>query len=290
MTVPLFLANGWCGLEWTVFVPFGSGPAERKTIPNSAGLYRIRVSGQARLAYIGQTGVSLRRRLANLMLQTLADEMPFNDPHTAAPGLWAYHDAEGLQYEAAAAECSIPKNERMALECYLLWQYRQEYHQSTCCNFGRLHSRYISSRNQSSKIRGRLLPEDGPDNGMGVSIDALTMHGNPDSPDWMNLSWSSRRPLLRSEIRTIQAVGGVYAISADSERLLYIGETKNLRRRLQDHCKPVWEGANFSYVAFPAYTDTQLLEVENDLIAGYFAHTQKAPVFQFGEGRELPVD
>lgn len=262
-----------------------------KTIPNSAGLYRIRVAGQTRLAYIGQTGNSLRMRLAVLMRQTLATEMPFSDPHTAAPKLWSYHDAEGLQYEAAAAECSLPKNERMALECYLIWQYRQEYHQSTClCNFGRLHSRYVSSKNQSTKVRGKRLSEDAPDNTAGMSVEALAMHGTPNSGDWMKLNWSSRKPLLWDEVRKVGAIEGVYTIS-EGESLLYIGKSKNLRSRLQTHSRFTWhDQALFSFVAFPAYTDTQLLEVENDLIAAYFTHTKKAPVFQFGQGREPPAE
>jgi hypothetical protein len=39
------------------------------------------------LAYIGQTGRSLRQRVCALVHGTLADAMPFNDPHTAAPRL-----------------------------------------------------------------------------------------------------------------------------------------------------------------------------------------------------------
>jgi hypothetical protein len=40
----------------------------------------------------------------------------------------------------------------------------------------------------------------------------------------------------------------------------------------------------------PDYTSTQLLEVENDLIAGHFAQTGHAPVLQFGQESVAPVD
>ncbi len=35
---------------------------------------------------------------------------------------------------------------------------------------------------------------------------------------------------------------------------------------------------------------SQLIEVENDLIAGYYAEHREAPMFQFGQRGESPVD
>ena len=53
----------WCGLDWTSWLPF---EAERKAFQQFervAGVYRVRVRGTGVLAYIGQTGRSLRERL-----------------------------------------------------------------------------------------------------------------------------------------------------------------------------------------------------------------------------------
>src|SRR5262249_3234780 len=65
------------------------------TIPNEPGVYRIRRAGQDCLDYVGQTGMggmTLRKRLA--MQRGVYDaEMPYTDPHTAAPALWAIRRA-----------------------------------------------------------------------------------------------------------------------------------------------------------------------------------------------------
>jgi hypothetical protein len=86
-----FLTPDWCNLTWSDWIPFDGGGF--KGLHNGAGLYRIRISGQPALAYIGQTGRDLRQRLGDLRRNTLAATMPFNDPHTAAPSLWAWRDA-----------------------------------------------------------------------------------------------------------------------------------------------------------------------------------------------------
>jgi hypothetical protein len=130
--VPDFLSPRWCDRDWTPFVPFAAARGEMRAIPAGPGLYRVRVAGRDQLAYVGQTGRGLRERVGMLARGTLAAEMPFNDPHTAAPKLWSYRDAEGLQFEVSATECDLPRNDRMGLECYLVWQYRLEAGASPC--------------------------------------------------------------------------------------------------------------------------------------------------------------
>ena len=54
--------------------------------PATAGLYRVRAVDDALLAYVGQTGRSLRERVSALR-GAFGREMPYRDPHTAAPAL-----------------------------------------------------------------------------------------------------------------------------------------------------------------------------------------------------------
>jgi hypothetical protein len=53
------------------------------------GVYRIRRRGQRDLAQIGQKGgMTVRKRIA-MLKGVYGPEMPYRDPHTAAPALWA---------------------------------------------------------------------------------------------------------------------------------------------------------------------------------------------------------
>jgi hypothetical protein len=247
-------------------------------------VYRVRVVGRDELAYIGQTGRNLNERLRGLGSGLHADKMPFNDPHTAAPKLWSYRDGDRVEFEASAAESTLSKNDRMGLECWLVWHYRQEKGRSTLCNFGRLHPRYVTSRNRSTGVRGRKLEPAEPDNTGGTSLPPLRQRGTAGSRDWMGLSWSEPLPLDKPSVKAVPRGPGVYRLSNGTNGVVYIGQSMSLSARLRTHADADWgEAPTFAFATVPdGYTETQLLEVENDFIAGYFDEFRAAPVFQFG--------
>jgi hypothetical protein len=288
---PSFLAPDWCGLSWSAFVPFGAARDQMRTITKEPGLYRGRVAGAPRLAYVGQTGRDLRDRVSSLARGALAPEMPFNDPHTAAPKLWSYRVADRLEYEVSVAECALPKNDRMGRECELVWRYRLEAGASPLCNFGRLHPRYVTSGNRATRQRGQRLTDHEPNNDGGPSVPALALFGTPDGPDWMGLSWTVWAPLTAKGVMGVPAGPGVYRIRSDLG-VLYIGQSATLGARLRTHARrDDWPGAvDFSVSQLPlGYTPTQRLEVENDLIAGHFAQVGHSPPMQFGQ-ETAPAD
>jgi len=287
---PSFLAPAWCDLKWSEFMPFRAWTG--RTHPTGGGLYRIRVAGENRLAYVGQTGRNLRDRLSALRTGVLAAEMPFNDPHTAAPRLWAYRDADGLEFEASAAEVGMSKNDRMALECYLVWQYRMEAGQSTLCNFGRTHTRYTASRNRSTGDRGRRLNADEPDGGGWPSVPALSHNETEDRCRWMGLTWSALAPLTGASLKGVRTKPGVYTLATAAGDLIYIGQSTNLGLRLRSHSKFPW-GLEVWWAACEfdsSYTSTQLLEIENDLIGDFYRRYSESPPQQFGLRGTSPVD
>jgi len=75
------------GMLWTPWCPL-SGASRNQDIPRAPGLYRIRRVDIPGLDYVGQTGV-LRQRMGNLN-NVYGDVMPYNAPHTAGPGFWAF--------------------------------------------------------------------------------------------------------------------------------------------------------------------------------------------------------
>jgi hypothetical protein len=282
----------WCDRTWSPFAPFGAARGLTPSLTTGPGFYRVRVAGRGRLAYIGQTGRNLRDRVSALALGTLAAEMPFNDPHTAAPKLWSFRDAEGLGYEVSVAACDLPKNDRMGAECHLVWRYRAEAGASPLCNFGRHHPRYATSANRSTGRRGRRLTDGEPDIDGGPSVPPLTLSGVPDGSGWMGLSWSAWQPLTAAGLRQAPNGPGVYRIGRDGV-LLYIGQSGAVAARLRSHARsPGWPGpVSYSVACLPTgYTPAQLLEVENDLIGGHFAHAGHAPAMQFGQEVAAPPD
>lgn len=279
-----FASRSWCGLEWTEWVPLSELRISREKIPDAKGVYRVRVIGEPSfLVYIGQTGRLRQRLAAEFAGGVLADEMPYNDPHTAAPNLWAWAREEGWEYECSAAPVGIPLREMLGLECFLLWQYRLEKGESTLCNHGRFHPKYSRSGNKSSGRRGRRLREGETSASWGESAPPLRMKGDPTGGEWMGLSWSGWVRLDRPGIASAPASPGLYRIlDADAaEGLAYIGETGSLRARLSGYLRRM-EGLKFSYAVLDAIVPHyQRLELENDLIGAYYAAKGTVPRLQF---------
>jgi hypothetical protein len=108
-----FFSPNWCSLPSTPWVPFTAGKEEFRVIPKELGLYRIRPTGKDFLMYIGETQRALHERLNEFRHNIKRkDLMPWNDPHTAAPSLWAWKDVEGFSYECSVAPLGPHKEEK----------------------------------------------------------------------------------------------------------------------------------------------------------------------------------
>ena len=284
-----FLSDDWCSLKWTAFAPLRD---VLSTTPKGPGVYRVRVIGRDALAYIGQTGRSLWERLTSLSRNAYRDECPFNDPHTAACRLWSYRDFESMDFECSGAELQLNERYRKAWETLLIWHYRVETGASPLCNFGRLHPQYVGSRNRSTGFRGGRLPDGQFNAANAESLPALLSQGTWSDMAWMGCDWSKWVLLHTSMVVTARGPG-LYRI-ADSGmcELAYIGEAVDLRSRLLGHARAL-DGRVMlvSFATLPAGTKKcQRLELENDLIAGYFQTTSKPPSLQFGTLDIVPTE
>ncbi len=294
-----FTNSTWADLPWTEWVRFSDVQAFKK-LPASAGVYRVRPVGVQELFYIGQTGRDLRERLRDLRSNTLQEVMPFNDPHTAAPSLWAWRHAEGFAFECSVAPVQLAEDEeearrlREGLEFYLLWLYRLEFGSSTRCNHGRFHPRYRKSTDRKKGVRGDRIPDNNPSNPAGgPSLPPLPLLPSPVDERWMGLTWHPVLPLQPPVVKTVGRGPGVYKIlDSEKKQLLYIGESQDLRDRLLQHVKKSWQrcAPQFSFVRLPEDTPGyQRREIENDLLGGFYAQTRQIPTFQLLNHRQLSI-
>lgn len=282
-----YFEQNWCKLEWAPWCKFSSTRTDWANLPNTQGVYRVRPEGTNFLVYIGQTGRNLKERLSDLRRNTLADKMPFNDPHTAAPNLWVWRKEKNWDYECSVASTKFSTKERLAVECYLLWQYRLERGESTLCNHGRFHVDYFKSRGRKTGIRGKKLVTTQNRNTAGEkSHPPLILMGKPFEENWMGQKWSKMVPFVSNALEAIPKNPGLYKIANHkNRRLLYIGQTKNLFNRFRSHNRFFGkkEGTVFSFSPTPlSLYEHQLKELENDLIGAYYAQTTFS-IYQFGK-------
>ena len=283
---PTFISPDWCGLAWSHWASHTHSKRDFPLLTNEPGLYRVRAIGADSLMYIGQTSRSVRKRQGQLITYLRdPEQMPFNDPHTAAPNLWAWADATGMEFESSGAVFHGSKQEREGKEIYLLWQYRLEAGRSTQCNFGRFHEDYVKSKSHSTGIRGRKLAVGERNPAGGSSLPPLQAQGQPTGPDWMGLSWEEPLALQPDSVRSIENTPCLYRIlNRDGTDVIYIGQTKQAKTRLTAHAKRDRGERDFFSVCYQdsAILPHQIKELENDLIGAYYGEAGRVPVSQIG--------
>lgn len=160
-------ASSRANFSWSSWQPL-NGCWRGSLIPNLPGLYRIRRVNRDDLDYIGQTGegtMTLKKRLG-MLRGVYGQDMPYRDPHTAAPALWALRHSSNCEFEVSVLPVQGTTSWRKGLEALAISLYRQKYSQSPTVNFGRMPVGYRMSTSNNSKLvqagkrlRGGLISE-----------------------------------------------------------------------------------------------------------------------------------
>lgn len=101
--------------------------------------------------YVGQTGRSLRERLGALS-RCHSDTMPYRDPHTAAPALWALRHSTGCEFEASAMTTTGDPLLRLGHEALEIGLHRQTHGESPTVQFGRVPVWYRASSPNNARL------------------------------------------------------------------------------------------------------------------------------------------
>lgn len=291
MTEFKFYEPDWGDLVWSNWRSLDAGTFSE--VPKEPGLYRIRHRNEERnfLEYIGESG-DTRRRIQSLARGVFAEEMPYRDPHTAAPCLWGVYDngGSGLEFSHTTPEKARNRSLRKGLEQALIALHRREAARSPTANYGRMIDGYKQSSysyNEPS-FKGRLLGpnEEEPNCASGVEPTDWQNWQNPVAKDWMGLNWSETY-YLEQRLDVNPPDNGLYRIwhGNNAPPLTYIGESSNISSRLYNHEQVYGGDALFSYVErIDLDASHKRSEIETDLIGAHFLAVNEPPAAQFGDG------
>ncbi len=280
--------------NWSPWVPL-EGARSDAAVPRLPGLYRIRSVQTGRMLYVGQTGRTLKERLGALK-GVYGELMPYSDPHTVGPALWAHRIDTGETFEVSVAVLEVDKADRMGREALEVTKQRIIDGYSPAYNFGRMPYGWIKSTGNNRQLietgkrsRGRRMTAEelaaaAPDPSVPPPV---TIDGDVRAADWMGLEWreADRSPPGRDDV-------GVYRIAASRYGPLdYLGQGLIAARGSAHATSWLTELAAEGSAGRPDrmwdwvgldLTARQLLEVENDLIAGHVVVFTRPPRVQFG--------
>ncbi len=264
-------------LQWSRWIPLDADLLTyQEHVVTEPGFYRVRAVGNDWLVYIGQTGRSLRQRTrAELAKHVMRprESPPWNDPHTAAPLLWAYRHEDRMEFELSVAVAELSDQLRQCYEDVLLYLHRQEFGHSTLCNHGRRHPWWsrASNRKDARPAQRLLRRVEYP------SLPFASGDRDPLSDHWLGLSWT---PFAALPVKAPN-VAGVYRLVKDG-KLLYVGESRSLRSRLATHATALrFLESQVSYHCMSDALAHHLKEREVDLIGSCLVHTNRPPLLQY---------
>lgn len=280
-------SNDWLGIEWGNWVNLNPSAGHLSELPTDEGIYRVRHLDRNGLTYIGETGRNIRRRVQALARGTYNSEMPYRDPHTAAPCLWAIRDRDGPAFEVSVTvpDLATDKQHRKGMEDALIALYRQALGESPTANFGRIIPGYRQSSYRSDGLTGGPLPEGQTEQNASSGVEPLpwTDADKPTSADWMGVDWTVPRPLTDAD-SSIPETDGIYRIwhRSESPPLEYVGQSSNLRSRLYRHRRNRDESLLFSYATLPKHNALHKREeVETDLLGAHWLACREPPKDQY---------
>jgi hypothetical protein len=289
-------------LDWSDWLPL-QGAGHNRRVPRRPGLYRIRRVGREEVDYLGQTGtggMTLPRRLA-MLAGVYGEPMPYADPHTAGPALWALRHQTGCDFEVAVAVVEGTPSRRLGLEALAIALERQERGYSPTVNFGRMPAGYRKSTGNTARlVAAGLRRRGGPDVTRRDSGDTSMPPAGPLTEDvggsgWCGQAWSGWTALGGAARAVGSDVSGLYRIRARGEEgLRYVGQGA-IAERLAKHLATASAGGGArqaeafgsaeslecSWVANAGWTARQRLELETDLIGAHVLTYGTAPPAQF---------
>jgi hypothetical protein len=283
-------------IEWSDWRPleacFRGG-----VVPDAAGLYRIRRSGHEDVDYIGQTGLGLRQRLA-MLRGVYGESMPYRDPHTAGPGLWALRDGSHCAFEASVAVVVRGGAQmRKGLEALEIALYRQSHGCSPTLSFGGMPAGYHISSGNNARLTAAGKRRRGGALETATICESLRplgpLHGDPQGPRWCGHEWTNWQPISDC-VKNLDSLScGLYRVrAASTPGLVYIGEgciiarlVAHLRKAaVANHRQARFFAAKDlegSWVVNDRWQRRQRCELETDLIGAHYLAIGKPPTAQF---------
>lgn len=227
-------SQNWADLEWSDWTKLHCDNPDLSDLPKTSGLYRVKHKDREGLEYIGQTGRKLRERVRALANNMHKEEQPGNAPHTAAPHLWKLKKEIGEGFQVSVANPNIVRSEidRYGLEYLLVALHIQSTGTAPTVNLDREH--VLKPLEERASMHAELDQID-------YSKQREVLDDN-----WLGLNWS--QPDKLSNRLDAEPGKAVYRIWFESQSppLAYIGQAKDVKRRLYKHEKKFGEKAKFS--------------------------------------------
>jgi hypothetical protein len=170
--------------EWYSISP----PDEQQIEYEGPAILKICHSKLSGIHYVGHTD-SVQKRARSLGYELNKEEMPYTNPFSAAPCLWAIQQELGDDFFVSYYAIDEDQPAQVLEDAYLAL-YRMTTAQTPTANFGRMFPLYSKSSSSARGIRGERLEDPSASRPVGAGGLQINNLDNVLSNGWFGFDWS----------------------------------------------------------------------------------------------------
>lgn len=218
--------------EWHSILP----PDEQQIDYEGPAILRICHSKLSGIHYVGHTENSIKKRVRSLGYELDNEQMPYTNPFSAAPCLWAIQQQLGDEFFISYYEIDENQPAQVLEDAYLAL-YRMTTGQAPTANFGRMFPLYSKSSSSAREIRGERI-EDPPVTGpTGSRTLQITEIDNVVSDNWLGFDWQGPEEYYPERLRPLSpsfpSKGGIFRVwERGKGSLEAVGTARNLNSEI----------------------------------------------------------
>lgn len=272
MRFDLSLLEGQKWSKWYSILP----PDEQQIEYQGPAILKICHSKLSGIHYVGHTE-NIQARAASMGYELDNEKMPYTNPVSAAPCLWAIQQELGDEFYISYYAIDDDQPAQVLEDAYLAL-YRMTTGQTPTANFGRMFPLYSKSTDSGRGIRGEKLKEPPSSSPIGVSGLQIQNIDNVLSDYWLGFEWSDPKEYYPDRLRGLSpsfpSNSGIFRVwEKGSNSVEAVGTARSLNNKIASAIPDSDSEWVVSYAELEFRSRSDVKEVESLLSGSYYLAT-----------------
>jgi hypothetical protein len=258
--------------EWYSISP----PDEQQIEYEGPAILKICHSKLSGIHYVGHTDC-VQKRARSLGYELNKEEMPYTNPFSAAPCLWAIQQELGDDFFVSYYAIDEDQPAQVLEDAYLAL-YRMTTAQTPTANFGRMFPLYSKSSSSARGIRGERLEDPSASRPVGAGGLQINNLDNVLSNGWFGFDWSDPVEYYPDRLRGLSpsfpSYSGIFRVwEKGRDSLEAVGTARSLNNEIASAVPNSESNWLVSYAQWEFRSRSDVKEIESLLSGAHYLAT-----------------
>lgn len=277
-------------IEWSEWHPV-LPTKELGGVCRGPGIMRISHTDVSGIHFVGHARTNLQQRVRRLGYELRNSEMPYSDPFSAAPCLWAMKNEVGGRFFVSWCSATDADQAKLLEDIYITL-YRRATSQSPTANFGRMYSSYSKSTNKEAGVQGAKGASPPRNSPIGSEKLDLSEIQPVTGENWLGVSWEGPMELFPDELAGLSysfpKESGIFRVWKQGENVLEaVGTANRLESGLPEAAPDDEEDMRVSFQTIDFESRGERAEMESILAGVHYLATEASTTVVHNDKHEI---